>query len=209
MATTDLLTAVLAPEGEGWYCIVGLRQDGSKPPVQTFHATLVEVEAQIDVLLQDKCNVYFACAKYKDPKEGRIQPNTGMIKAFWLDIDCGEGKPYENQTEGLNALKSFCKKINMPLPSVVDSGRGIHAYWRLKTVVDRLQWKPVAERLKALCEEHDFAVLRSNNWDRYRPRAICVESHEPREKIEMEAYLKSKGYELVAQINHSLFFLAR
>jgi FkbM family methyltransferase len=59
------------------------------------------------------------------------------------------------------------------------------------------------------CEEHDFAVLRSNNWDRYRPRTICVESHEPREKIELEAYLKNKGYALVAQINHSLFFLVR
>ena len=165
MATTDLLTAILAPEGEGWYCIVGLRQDGTKPPVQTFYTTLVEAEAQIDVLLQEKCNVYFACAKYKDPKEGRVQPNGDIIKAFWVDIDCGEGKPYTDQAIGLDALKQFCKKINMPLPSVVNSGRGIHAYWRLKTVITRSEWRPVAERLKALCEEHGFDADPSRTAD--------------------------------------------
>jgi len=165
MATTDLLTKVLAPEGEGYYCIVGLRQDGARPPVQTFHATLVEAEAQIDKLLQEKCNVYFACAKYKDPKEGRIQPNGDIIKAFWIDVDCGLGKPYADQAEGLSALKTFCAKVHLPLPTIVNSGRGIHAYWRLTSVIDRLQWKPVAERLKALCEEHEFFADPSRTAD--------------------------------------------
>ena len=165
MATTDLLTKVLAPEGEGYYCIVGLRQDGSKPPVQTFHATLVEVGAQIDKLLQDECNVYFACAKYKDPKEGRVQPNGDIIKAFWIDVDCGLGKPYADQVEGLSALNEFCAKVHLPLPTIVNSGRGVHAYWRLTNIIDRLQWKPVAERLKALCEEHGFDADPSRTAD--------------------------------------------
>lgn len=155
MATIDLLTHVLAPEGEGHYCIVGLRQDEARPK-QTFHATLADAEAQIDKLLQEKCNVYFACAKYKDPAEGRIQPNGDILKAFWIDVDCGLGKPYADQAEGLSALKTFCAKVHLPLPTIVNSGRGIHAYWRLTNVIDRLQWKPVAERLKALCEEHEF-----------------------------------------------------
>jgi hypothetical protein len=164
MATTDLLTAVLAPEGEGWYCIVGLRQDEERPK-QSFHQTLAEAEVEIAKLLQDNNNVYFACAKYKDPKEGRVQPNGDIIKAFWIDIDCGEGKPYADQAIGLDALKQFCKKINMPLPSVVNSGRGIHAYWRLKEVIGRAEWRPVAERLKALCEEHNFAADPSRTAD--------------------------------------------
>ncbi len=164
MATTDLLTAILAPEGEGWYCIVGLRQDEERPK-QSFHQTLAEAEVEIAKLLQDDNNVYFACAKYKDPKEGRVQPNGDIIKSFWIDIDCGEGKPYADQTIGLDALKQFCKKINMPLPSVVNSGRGIHAYWRLKTVITRSEWRPVAERLKALCEEHNFDADPSRTAD--------------------------------------------
>jgi hypothetical protein len=44
----------------------------------------------------------------------------------------------------------------MPLPCVVNSGRGIHAYWLLDRTISRAEWKPVAERLKALCDEHEF-----------------------------------------------------
>jgi len=164
MATTDLLTHLLAPEGEGYYCIVGLRQDEVRPK-QTFHATLAECATKIDELLQEKCNVYFACAKYKDPKEGRIQPNGNIIKAFWIDVDCGLGKPYADQVEGLSALKEFCAKVHLPLPTIVNSGRGIHAYWRLSSVIDRSQWKPIAERLKALCEEYEFHADPSRTAD--------------------------------------------
>ena len=160
MATIDLLQSVLPPEGDGYYCIVGLVQDESRPK-QTFHQTLADVTTKIDELLQAKYDVYFACSKYVDPAQGRIQKNGDRIKAFWLDIDCGvdkaaTGKGYVDQPTALAELKKFCKAIRMPLPCVVNSGRGIHAYWRLNNVIDRLQWKPVAERLKALCEQHEF-----------------------------------------------------
>jgi len=160
VATIDLLQSVLPPEGDGYYCIVGLVQDESRPK-QTFHQTLADVTTKIDELLQAKYDVYFACSKYVDPAQGRIQKNGDRIKAFWLDIDCGvdkaaTGKGYVDQPTALAELKKFCKAIRMPLPCVVNSGRGIHAYWRLNNVIDRLQWKPVAERLKALCEQHEF-----------------------------------------------------
>jgi energy-coupling factor transporter ATP-binding protein EcfA2 len=164
MATTDLLTQVLAPDGVGYYCIVGLRQDDGRPK-QSFHATIAEAAVKIDELLQEQCNVYFACAKYKDPAEGRVQPNGDIIKAFWIDVDCGLGKPYADQVDGLSALNEFCAKVHLPLPTIVNSGRGIHAYWRLTNVIDRLQWKPVAERLKALCEEHEFHADPSRTAD--------------------------------------------
>jgi uncharacterized protein (DUF927 family) len=165
MATTDLLTSVLAPEGEGWYCIVGLRQDATKPPKQTFHKTLADAEKEIAELLEEEFDVYFACAKYLDPQEGRVQRNGDIIKAFWLDVDCGEGKPYADQVTGLAELKAFCKKIKMPLPSIVNSGRGVHAYWRLDRVITRAEWRPVAERLKGLCEEHGFEADASRTAD--------------------------------------------
>jgi hypothetical protein len=122
---------------------------------------LADVTTKIDELLQAKYDVYFACSKYVDPTQGRIQKNGDRIKAFWLDIDCGvdkaaTGKGYVDQVTGLAELKKFCKAIRMPLPCVVNSGRGIHAYWLLTETITRLQWKPVAERLKALCDEHEF-----------------------------------------------------
>ena len=157
MATTDLLNAVLPPEG--WYCIVGLKQEGH--PKQVFIKTVAEAEAEIDKLLVDKYDVYFACAKYENDEDGRTQKNSAYFKSFWLDIDCGSdkeltGKGYIDQATGLEELKKFCATVTLPLPTIVNSGRGIHAYWRLAETISRSDWKPVADRLKALCEEHGF-----------------------------------------------------
>jgi len=160
MATTDLLSAVLP--SEGWYCIVGLKT-GSKPK-QTFHETLDECEQAIAGLMQDEYNAYFACSKYETNKS-RTQPNAKYIKAFWLDIDCGESKDYPSQAEGLAALKNFCKVTGLPRPTVVNSGRGLHIYWRLSKTITAEEWKPVAERIKYLCEEYDFHVDPSRTSD--------------------------------------------
>ena len=160
MATTDLLSAVLP--SEGWYCIVGLKT-GSKPK-QTFHETLGECEQVIDGLVKDEYNAYFACSKYETNKS-RTQPNAKYIKAFWLDIDCGEGKDYPSQGEGLAALKNFCKATGLPKPTVVNSGRGLHIYWRLSRIITAEEWKPVAERIKYLCDEYDFHVDTSRTAD--------------------------------------------
>ena len=160
MATTDLLSAVLP--SKGWYCIVGLKT-GSKPK-QTFHETLDECEQAIAGLMQDEYNAYFACSKYETNKS-RTQPNAKYIKAFWLDIDCGEGKDYPSQGEGLAALKNFCKATGLPKPTVVNSGRGLHIYWRLSRIITAEEWKPVAERIKYLCDEYDFHVDPSRTAD--------------------------------------------
>ena len=160
MATTDLLSAVLP--SEGWYCIVGLKT-GSKPK-QTFHETLDECEQAIAGLMQDEYNAYFACSKYETNKS-RTQPNAKYIKAFWLDIDCGESKDYPSQAEGLAALKNFCKVTGLSRPTVVNSGRGLHIYWRLSRTITAEEWKPVAERIKYLCEEYDFHVDPSRTSD--------------------------------------------
>ena len=157
MATTELLTAVLP--SEGWYCIVGLKQEGH--PKQVFVETLVEAEDEINLLVDQKYDVYFACAKYANEDDGRTQKNSRFFKSFWLDIDCGPdkeltGKGYVDQATGLEALGEFCKTIGLPFPTIVNSGRGIHVYWRLTETISREQWKPVADRLKALCEEHKF-----------------------------------------------------
>ena len=160
MATTDLLSAVLP--SKGWYCIVGLKT-GSKPK-QTFHETLDECEQAIAGLMQDEYNAYFACSKYETNKS-RTQPNAKYIKAFWLDIDCGEGKDYPSQGEGLAALKNFCKATGLPKPTVVNSGRGLHIYWRLSRIITAEEWKPVAERIKYLCDEYNFHVDPSRTAD--------------------------------------------
>lgn len=151
MPTTKLLEAVLP--SEGWYCIVGLKKGGT--PKQTFHETLESADAEIARLLDQEYDTYFACSKY-ETNTSRTQPNAKYVKAFWLDIDCGESKDYLDQAAGLQALQEFCKTVGLPKPTIVNSGRGLHVYWRLTKTISAEEWKPVAERLKYLCEEHEF-----------------------------------------------------
>jgi hypothetical protein len=148
MARTDLLSAVLSDEG--WYCVVGLKKTGM--PKQIFVQSLEEVETEIDDLLAKHYDVYFACSKY-EVNSTRTTDNVKNIKAFWLDIDCGDGKPYETQGDGVQALKHFCADLGLPRPTLVNSGRGVHVYWPLKEAITRLQWKSVADRLKVICHE--------------------------------------------------------
>ena len=113
-------------------------------------------------------SVFFGVAKYATGKN-RTKENVQALKAFWLDVDCGEakaevnpdtGRPdgYIDQAAGLQALRTFCKTVGLPTPTLVSSGGGIHAYWALTEEVSRSQWEPVAERFKSICRTQNFYV---------------------------------------------------
>jgi len=150
LITNEFLSAVLPPNGS--YCVVGLSENGS--PRQKFVGSIEEVEQLASKLVQDEYNAYFALASFADPKEGRTSKNAEWFKSFFIDIDCGVGKPYADQAEGMTALKQFIKDAKLPKPMVVNSGRGVHAYWVLEEPMARDEWKPLAEGLKLLCERH-------------------------------------------------------
>jgi len=115
MANTDLLAHVLPDEG--WYCIMGLNRG---MPKQHFVETLEEVSGVVDKLAALGCDVYFGCAKF-DSAGVRKQANATHFKAFWLDIDCGYSKPYNSQTEGLQAFgssaqRTSCRNLRWSIP---------------------------------------------------------------------------------------------
>lgn len=144
----EFLSKVLSDKG--WYCIVGLRS--GKPTKQIFVESLDEVEAVADQLMQDEYNAYFACAKY-ETNNGRVKENAAYFKSAWLDIDCGEGKDYPDQETAVNALVKFCNDNYLSVPTIVDSGRGLHVYFVWEEDVGREEWTLVAEQLKALCRQ--------------------------------------------------------
>lgn len=153
MAKTDLLAHVLPPDG--WYCVMALKSDAL--PEQRFVKTLEEVEALATKLCDERRNVYFGCAKFRSATS-REKSNAAFFKAFWIDIDCGDKKPYATQHEGLVALKEFCDKYTLPKPTIVNSGRGIHAYWTLEETIEIEQWQPVADKLKQMCLGHGLQI---------------------------------------------------
>ena len=187
MSRSEFFSQVLAPTGH--ICIMGLMSDGSQSPRQSFHASIEEAEATINNLAQAGREVYFACATFKDPAGKRSAKNADAYKSFFMDIDCGPGKPYEDKKEGLRALQKFLEDTRLPMPTVVDSGRGLHLYWTVETPLGYNEWKPVADALKRACDTHEFSadpavtadgarILRipetTNNKDRSNPRPVRV-----------------------------------
>ncbi len=150
--TNDFLSTVLPDSGV--YCVVGLNKEGL--PRQKFVGSIEEVNALAQKLVEEQYNAYFALASFTDPKDGRTAKNAQSLKSFFIDIDCGTGKPYADQAEGMTALKGFLKATNLPRPTVVSSGNGIHAYWVLEAALPSSEWKPLAEKFKALCAQHKF-----------------------------------------------------
>ena len=159
----DLLNTV--QPSSGWFCVLGIK---GKRVDQHLVETREEVDKLVEDFVADNWDVYFGVAKFAT-NANRTKDNVHLLKSFWVDIDCGEakavvseetGRPdgYIDQATGLEALKAFCEKIGLPDPIVVNSGRGIHAYWPVIEELTREEWEPVARRLRDLCLTHNFYI---------------------------------------------------
>lgn len=155
--------AVLPPDGP--YCAVGISPDKVVP---SFHATLADLIAHGTVLHSQKLDAYFALASYTDPAVGRKAENTKGFRCFFVDIDCGADKPYADQASGAVALREFLQAANLPEPFIVNSGRGLHAYWPFHEVLNLATWRPLARRFKQLCVEHQLRIDMSVTADAAR-----------------------------------------
>lgn len=102
--------------------------------------------------------VYFGCASYEDSGKPKDVRNIQAIKSFYVDVDCGKDGCYETKKEALSELTRFCNETALPIPTMVDSGNGIHAYWTLTHDIDYNTWKPVANALKKKATEKNFKI---------------------------------------------------
>lgn len=60
-------------------------------------------------------------------------------------------------------------------------------------------------------EGNEIEILKSNNWNKYRPKIICVEAYTPssekkysKKKSKLERFMESKNYKLVYSNNNSV-----
>lgn len=157
LSRKEFFALVLPPLEEGeCYCSWGNK--GKDEVRQRFAFTTDELSIKSDALQADGFNAFFGLAKFGSPKNGRYATNAVSLKSFFIDLDCGEGKPYATLEEGLAALKKFCKEAELPKPTILRSGRGAHVYWILEESMSKEEWKPHAEQLKRLCTEYKFNI---------------------------------------------------
>ena len=150
MDTKTFLETVLGDEGT--YCVWANRIS-DKRKVQKFYGDLDAVIHAAHNLDDEGYAAYFAMGTFNEAGS-RDAANVKQLRAFFLDLDCGPTKDYADQSSAVKALRAFCKQLNLPRPTLVNSGRGVHVYWPLTAPVSRETWLPFAERLKALCRRH-------------------------------------------------------
>lgn len=184
METLNFLKSVLGESG--FYCVVGLKPSQDRR-VQKFYSS---IEEALHVALNFNANevdAYFALATF-ETATSRKNENVKELRSFFLDLDCGPTKPYLNQEEAIKGLRSFCKTLNLPRPTLVNSGRGIHVYWPLVEAVRKDVWLPVADKLKHLCHKNGLhadaaitadsaRILRvpeTNNYKDETPKPVAI-----------------------------------
>jgi hypothetical protein len=177
MTPIEFLRAVWPTTGA--YCIA--TKAGKGYAHDTFDT--IDQAAAFAVRVRAKKDVYFCVhaltekrvwnAKMRKDGDGewvggwtyRPAANMRAAKAFFFDIDVGEGKDYPTQGAALAALKAFCDTTSLPLPMLVNSGRGVHCYWRLDEELASAAWKDHAKRLFNLATAHGLKVDPSRTTD--------------------------------------------
>ena len=150
MKTIEFLEGVLSSEGH--YCVFAARsRDDTR--TQKFYDTLEEVERAALKFDADGYDAYFALSTFKEPTN-RKGPNAHELKSLFLDLDCGPSKEYPTQKAAVDALRTFCKKLSLPKPMMVNSGNGVHVYWPLTEAISAEQWFLEAQRLKRACADN-------------------------------------------------------
>lgn len=147
MDTLDFLQRVTG--SAGYYSLLAIGP--KKRRVQKFYKTaeqLIDAAINFD---ENGYDAYFALGRFNND-DSREADNVAQMRAFFLDLDCGPTKDYADQPSALAALRSFVKQTKLTKPIIVNSGRGIHAYWPLPAPITRAQWQPIADRFKSACK---------------------------------------------------------
>jgi len=161
LETEDFLAHVLPQQG---YKFAVKRPAGKEYWVHEASEDSGGVAAAVAKAERLQADIFFACASFDRPfveklrpdgsvkKTYRTQSNAAWVKSLWLDLDCGEGKDYPSQKDALTAVVGFCKTADLQLPTIVNSGRGLHCYWVFDRDISAENWVKLATAWRAVVD---------------------------------------------------------
>jgi FkbM family methyltransferase len=110
------------------------------------------------------------------------------------------------------ALNTFDSKVALSRTSALLESREIPVYPLKQVLSDNLPSGEAIDFLSIDVEGLDLAVLRSNDWSRFRPRYVLAEALGMRDvrdvqQTELHAFMENVGYSLYAKTMNTLFFM--
>ena len=144
MDTEIFLKRVLSDEGS--YCSFSFRTS-DEHRTQNFYSTIEELVEKSTDTDNKGYDAYYSLATFEEAGSRKVD-NVKKLKSFFLDLDCGPTKDYSNQEEALVALNAFRNELDLPVPLLVNSGRGVHVYWALTESVILDDWIVVQPMLR-------------------------------------------------------------
>ena len=135
---------------QGVYCVSGL--DNDKRLRNHFAETLDKAFELIEKCKSRGVNTFVALGSFEG--YSRKADDCLFLRSFFIDLDVGPNKDYQDKADAHTALYKLCGAAQLPPPTVVDSGGGIHAYWIFDRDIPKDEWKIYAEKFKSLCLSH-------------------------------------------------------
>jgi len=180
---------------EGYYCIA-YNTANTKSFVHEYTTSVEELVELIEASKQHDRNIFVAMSTFNE--KDRKANNSILVKSFFIDLDVGDNKDYKSQKEALIDLSKFLESSKLPMPAIVNSGNGIHAYWFLKNQIKIDEWKPLATAFKNLCIQQGlkidpvvtadssrlFRCPDTNNYKQNPPRPTLVLKDAPEYNLE-------------------------
>lgn len=147
---SDYWLNAIRADGRGViFATKGKKEEGNLVNKKEFFDNHADAVIKITPFIDAEFNVFILIGNMLPNAANRKAESISDFSALFIDLDAGPGKPYTTQQEALVALTAFIRNSSFPRPSiVVDSGRGIHAYWCLNKPLAKVAWLPLAQTFK-------------------------------------------------------------
>lgn len=116
-------------------------------PIQRVVESIEEIAEWSEEQGDRGVDAFYAMSSFKTIEGGRNKSNVLNTKCLWIDLDIGDKTSYPTQEKGFAALRVFLKATQLPSPTLVSSGYGLHVYWVFNEEIGYNEWSPLATAL--------------------------------------------------------------